>query len=56
MEWEKNENFIVLRFGTEYGLELNENGLELVFALNYDALIDAYDSINLGIGINKFFK
>jgi hypothetical protein len=56
IEWERNENFGVIRIGTDYGLELNEKGLEVVFAINYDALIDAYDSINFGIGINKFFK
>ena len=56
IEWEKNENFGVIRVGTEYGLEINESGLEVVFSINYDALIDAYDSLNFGIGINKFFN
>jgi hypothetical protein len=56
IEWERNENFGVIRIGTDYGLELNEKELEIVFAINYDALIDAYDSINFGLGINKFFK
>lgn len=56
IEWEKNENIPVIRLGTEYGLELKNESLELVFSLNYDVLINAYDSINLGIGINKFFN
>ncbi len=56
IEWERIENFGVIRIGTDYGLELNEKRLEIVFAINYDALIDAYDSINFGLGINKFFK
>ena len=54
-EWEKNETFALLRFGTEYGLELKNESLELLFAFNYDLLIDAYDSFNLGIGIAKRF-
>lgn len=56
VEWEKNENFAVLRLGTEYGLELKDERLEIVFSLNYDALIEAYDSVNFGIGINKYFN
>ncbi|NRA93826.1 MAG: hypothetical protein HRU26_14325 [Psychroserpens sp.] len=56
IEWERNENFGVLRIGTEYGLELNKEGLEVAFGINYDALFNAYDSFNFGIGITKFFK
>jgi hypothetical protein len=55
IEWEKIENFGVIRIGTDNGLELNEKGLEIVFAINYDSLIEAYDSVNFGIGINKHF-
>lgn len=55
IEWEKNENFAIMRVGIEYGLELKKPGLDVFFMLNYDALINAYDSINLGIGINKLF-
>lgn len=55
IEWEKNENFALIRIGVEYGLELKKPGLDVFFMLNYDALINGYDSINLGIGINKLF-
>ena len=55
IEWEQNENLGVIRLGVDYGLELNEKGLEMVFVFNYDNIIDTYDSINFGIGLNKLF-
>ena len=54
-EWEKNENFGVVRVGAEYGIHIHQLKMEMVFAFNYDILIDAYDSFNLGFGISKFF-
>ena len=54
-EWEKNENFGMVRFGAEYGIHITGLNLEVLFALNYDVLIDAYDSFNIGIGIAKLF-
>ena len=56
VEWERNENFGVFRIGTEYGLELHKHGLEVTFGINYDALFDAYDSFNFGLGISKSFN
>lgn len=55
LEYEKNESFGLVRIGTEYALSIPKGKLEVVFALNYDILIDAYDSINIGIGIAKLF-
>lgn len=56
VEWERNENFGLIRIGTEYGMELQKKGLEVVFSFNYDALIDGYDSFNFGLGISKQFR
>ena len=56
IEWEKNENFALLRMGIEYGVDLKNPNYNLFFMLNYDLLIEGYDSFNFGIGINKFFK
>ena len=55
VEWERNENFGMARIGVEYGIEVPKRRIEIVFAFNYDVLIDAYDSFNLGIGIAKLF-
>ncbi len=55
IEWEKNENFLLFRAGVDYAVELNEKGLEMIFVFNYDNLIDGYDSINFGLGLNKLF-
>ena len=54
-EFEKNENFGLIRIGTDYGIRLSESGWAVEFALNYDMLIGAYNSINFGIGIAKLF-
>ncbi|OZV69952.1 hypothetical protein CA834_04860 [Winogradskyella aurantia] len=56
VEWEKNANFTVVRLGVEYGLELEKESLEVLFVFNYDVLVNAYNSFNFGIGINKFFR
>ena len=55
MEFEKNENFGVVRIGLEYGLEIPLRNMEALIGLDYDFIIDAYNSINLGIGISKRF-
>jgi len=55
IEWEKNGNLGVFRVGVDYGLELNTKGLELVFTFNYDNIIDTYNSVNFGLGLNKLF-
>ena len=54
-EWEKNENFGMVRFGVEYGIDVPQRKMEIIFAFNYDMLIEAYDSFNIGIGIGKLF-
>jgi len=55
MEFEKNENFGVARIGAEYGIEIPSKNLEVLFAIDYDILFDAYNSFNFGIGIAKLF-
>jgi len=55
MEFEKSENFGVARIGAEYGIEIPNKKLEVLFAIDYDILFDAYNSFNLGIGIAKLF-
>lgn len=55
VEIEENESFGLIRFGAEYGIEISGPKLEVLFAVNYDLLIDAYDSVNFGIGIAKLF-
>lgn len=54
-EWEKNDNFGLVRVGAEYGIHIPGIKMEVIFTLNYDILIDAYDSFNIGIGIAKLF-
>ena len=55
MEFEKSENFGVARIGAEYGIEIPNKKLEVLFAIDYDILFNAYNSFNLGIGIAKLF-
>ena len=55
VEWSKDENLGMLRFGADYALEVNEKGLEVLFLFNYDNHLGTYDSINFGIGLNKLF-
>lgn len=54
-EFEENETFGLIRLGTEYGIHITGLDLEVMFSFNYDILIDAYDSMNFGIGIAKLF-
>ena len=55
IEIEPNENFGVIRVGTEYGIEIPERRLEVTIGLNYDILIDAYNSFNVGIGLSRLW-
>ena len=55
VEIEKNENFGLIRAGVEYGIEIPERRLEVIIGLNYDILIDAYNSFNIGIGLAKLW-
>ncbi len=55
VEWEKNENFGLLRFGLDYTHPLGENGFEFVSTLNSDILFGGYNTINLAVGVAKTF-
>jgi hypothetical protein len=50
----KGENLFIVRAGFEYGYEIMEK-YEVGFSLNYDAKIDAYSTIVLGLGVSKLF-
>lgn len=54
VEYEENESFGVVRAGVEYGVHLPKKW-EVIFAFNYDVIVEAYDSFNLGIGVAKLF-
>ena len=54
-EWEKTESFGLIRFGLDYGIEIEEKKLEVLFVINYDILIEAYNTFTIGIGIAKLF-
>ncbi len=51
----KEETLVLLRFDVEYGLEIKD-GWEFITTLGYDARFDAYDSLQLGVGIAKSFN
>lgn len=53
-EFEKEENFLLTRLGTEYGYELPK-GWEFFLTFSYDVKWNAYDSYGLGLGISKSF-
>ncbi|WP_223034623.1 hypothetical protein [Hanstruepera marina] len=55
LEFDKNESFGVARIGAEYGIEIPKHKLEVLLSLDYDIVIDAYDGLNIGIGIAKLF-
>jgi hypothetical protein len=55
MEFDKDENFELARIGVEYGIEIPEPKLEVLFVIDYDIIFDAYDSFSVGIGIAKLF-
>ena len=51
-EFEKNENFNLLRLGTEYGIEI-QNNFEINFNFIYDSKFNAYDAFMFGFGLSK---
>ncbi|MEX0635296.1 MAG: hypothetical protein WD135_00905 [Ferruginibacter sp.] len=53
-EFAEEENFLITRFGVEYGAEI-QNGWEVSGSLLYDIKWKGYDSWVLGIGISKSF-
>jgi hypothetical protein len=55
VEWEKNENFPMARFGVEYGVPIGNNGFEFISTLNGDILFGGYSTLNLGLGVAKTF-
>ena len=55
IEFDKNENFGLLRLGAEYGIEIPQLKMEAIFGIDYDILFDGYDALNIGIGLAKFF-
>jgi len=54
MEFSKEENFALVRFGVEFPFHI-PNNWEIFGALTYDINIDAYDSLAFGFGIAKLF-
>jgi len=54
-EYEENKTFGLIRIGTEYGIRIPNLEFEVMLTANFDILIDAYNSINYGIGIAKSF-
>jgi len=54
MEFSKEENFSLVRLGVEAPFEI-PGDWEIFGSFTYDINIDAYDSINFGIGISKLF-
>ncbi len=56
VEWEQNASFALIRIGVDYAVGLRNKSIEVTFSINYDSLINAYDSFNFGLGINKSFK
>jgi hypothetical protein len=54
MEFSKEENFALVRLGVEVPFEIPGNW-EIFGAFTYDINIDAYNSVNFGIGIAKLF-
>jgi len=53
-EFSPQEDFNLIRFGLETPFHLRNNW-EIFGVLTYDINIDAYDSLNYGIGIGKMF-
>lgn len=54
VDTDKEETIGLLRIDLEYGLEIR-NGLEFVGTLGYDKRIDAYGSLQIGVGLAKAF-
>ncbi|PQB05578.1 hypothetical protein [Aureitalea marina] len=55
VEWEKNENYGLIRFGFDYTHPLGDKGFEFLATLNSDILFGGYNTINLGLGVGKTF-
>ncbi len=53
-EFEKSENFFLVKTGIEYGVELPKEW-EIGFGVDYDIKINGYNSWLIGIGISKIF-
>lgn len=51
-EFEKHENLFIMKVGTEYSFEINEN-FEIALNLNYENKDGIYDSWTFGIAFNK---
>ena len=54
MEFEKEENFAVLRLGIEPYLNISEKW-DMIFNLTYDIKINGYDTWTIGVGIARLF-
>jgi hypothetical protein len=55
IEFEKNENFGVIKTGVEYSIEIPKNW-EIGFGIEYDWKLRGYSSWLAGIGISKIFS
>ena len=55
VEWEKNENYGLVRFGLDYAHPLGDQGFEFISTLNADVLFGGYNTINLAVGVAKTF-
>ena len=55
VEWEKNENYGLLRFGLDYAHPLGDKGFEFLATFTSDILFGGYNTINLGLGVGKKF-
>ena len=54
IEFEKQQDYFVFRFGTELALELNEHW-DLYPSVFYDFRQGAYNSLNIGFGVGRSF-
>lgn len=55
IEFEKNENFRVIKTGVEYSIEIPKKW-EIGFGIEYDRKLRGYSSWLAGIGISKIFS
>lgn len=53
-EFEKNENFKLVRFGAEYEFEI-PGGWDISPAIFYDTRFDAFDTWSVALGVGKRF-
>jgi hypothetical protein len=54
-EFERHENFTLVKIGTEYSFEIN-NGFEIALNLVYENKEEVYDAWTFGIAFNKRIK